>query len=236
MDEQLRENICDLNFPKIYLDNHEIKHLLGNRISRELCMLILGDTYFRCRKRRQSLRAARKIFIYTFITLAGGSQPHRTSWSHVHSPRLCYEDCSRCIYTKAVNRVAEYPNIQRASANAEHVEEILNDTYLLLAQFDNIIGMSALHVYHSALSFAPPSTRLHRTYSSRFPNRIIVTGGVQQHWRLYHSHLTALDLLRDRGTTPWDRGMELQVASSVPWMLSLTGVHLPQCRVGYPYP
>ena len=33
----------------------------------------------RCRKRRQSLRTARNIFIYTFITLAGGSQPHRTS-------------------------------------------------------------------------------------------------------------------------------------------------------------
>ena len=36
MDEQLRENICDLKFPEKYLDNHEIQHLLGDRISREL--------------------------------------------------------------------------------------------------------------------------------------------------------------------------------------------------------
>ena len=80
----------------------------------------------------------------------------------------------------AVNRASEY--LQRAGVNAEDVEEILNDAYRLLAQFCNIIRSSALHVYHSALSFAPPGTRLCRTYSSRFPNRIIVTGGVQQHW------------------------------------------------------
>ena len=36
MDEQLRENICDLKFPEKYLDNHEIQHLMGDRISREL--------------------------------------------------------------------------------------------------------------------------------------------------------------------------------------------------------
>ena len=81
-----------------------------------------------------------------------------------------------------MNRASEWPNIQRTNVNAEHVEEILNDTYLLLAQFDNIIETSALHVYHSALSFAPSSTRLHRTYSSRFPNRIIASPGVQRHW------------------------------------------------------
>ena len=36
MDEQLRANICDLKFPERYLDNHEIQHLLGDRISPEL--------------------------------------------------------------------------------------------------------------------------------------------------------------------------------------------------------
>ena len=36
MDEQLRANICDLKFPEMYLDNHEIQHLLGDRISSEL--------------------------------------------------------------------------------------------------------------------------------------------------------------------------------------------------------
>ena len=83
---------------------------------------------------------------------------------------------------KAMNRASEYLNIQRASVNVENVEEILNDTYRLLAQFYNIIRSSALHIYHSALSFAPSGTRLYRTYSSKFPNRIIVTRGVRQHW------------------------------------------------------
>ena len=36
MDEQLRANICDLNFPEKYLDNHEIQHLLDDCISPEL--------------------------------------------------------------------------------------------------------------------------------------------------------------------------------------------------------
>ena len=36
MDEQLRENICDLKFPEKYMDNHEIQHLLDDRISGEL--------------------------------------------------------------------------------------------------------------------------------------------------------------------------------------------------------
>ena len=33
MDEQLRANICDLKFPEMYLDNHEIQHFLDDRIS-----------------------------------------------------------------------------------------------------------------------------------------------------------------------------------------------------------
>ena len=36
MEEQLRANICDLNFPEKYLDNDKIQHLVGGRISREL--------------------------------------------------------------------------------------------------------------------------------------------------------------------------------------------------------
>ena len=64
------------------------------------------------------------------------------------------------MYLHKISQMAEYPNIQPTSVNAKHVEEILNDAYQLLARFDNIIGMSALHVYHSALSFAPPSTCL----------------------------------------------------------------------------
>ena len=115
---------------------------------------------------------------------------------------------------EAVNRVSECPNLQCASENAKDVEEILNDTYRLLAQFYNIIGSSALHVYHSALSFAPSGTRLYRTYSSRFPKRIIVSGGVQEHWSplvaVLSGHLeiikvisfspTVHDLLQDRKT------------------------------------
>ena len=84
---------------------------------------------------------------------------------------------------KAVSRASEYRNIQRASVNnAENVEEILNDAFRLLAQFYYIIGSSALHVYHSVLSFTPSNTCLYRTYSSKFPNRIIVTGRVQRRW------------------------------------------------------
>ena len=36
MDEQLRENICDLKYPERYFDNNKIQHLVGGRISREL--------------------------------------------------------------------------------------------------------------------------------------------------------------------------------------------------------
>ena len=36
MDEQLHPNICDLKFPERYLNNHEIQHLLKDRISPEL--------------------------------------------------------------------------------------------------------------------------------------------------------------------------------------------------------
>ena len=36
MDEQLRENICDLKYPERYFDNDKIQHLVGGRISREL--------------------------------------------------------------------------------------------------------------------------------------------------------------------------------------------------------
>ena len=36
MDEQLRENICDLKYPERYFDNDKIQHLVGGRISRKL--------------------------------------------------------------------------------------------------------------------------------------------------------------------------------------------------------
>ena len=66
MDEQLRENICDLKFQEKYLDNDKIQHLLSNRISVELQYACIFST----QKRRQSLQTARKIFIYAFIALA----------------------------------------------------------------------------------------------------------------------------------------------------------------------
>ena len=81
-----------------------------------------------------------------------------------------------------VNTVPEYSHIQCVSENAEHVEEMLNDTYRLLSWFHSIIGPSALHDYHSALTFTPPGTHLYQTYSCKFPNRMIATQGVQQHW------------------------------------------------------
>ena len=63
-----------------------------------------------------------------------------------------------------------------------HIEEILNDAYWLLSMFYSIIRSSALHVYHMALSFTPPDTHLHQTYSRKFPNWIIVMQGIPQHW------------------------------------------------------
>ena len=81
-----------------------------------------------------------------------------------------------------MNRVSEYPHIQRTSENYKHTEEILNDAYQLLSRFYSIIRLSALHVYHSAWNFTPFGTRLHQTYSSGFSNRIIARQGVPQHW------------------------------------------------------
>ena len=96
-------------------------------------------------------------------------------------------------------RVSEYPHLQRASENYQHVEEILNDGYRLLSWFYNIIRSSALHVYHSALTFTPLGTRLHQTYSSRFPNRIVARQGVPQHWShlvaILHEHSSSVNVL-----------------------------------------
>ena len=96
-------------------------------------------------------------------------------------------------------RVSEYPHLQRASENYQHVEEILNDGYRLLSWFYNIIRLSALHVYHSALTFTPLGTRLHQTYSSRFPNRIVARQGVPQHGShlvaILHEHSSSVNIL-----------------------------------------
>ena len=96
-------------------------------------------------------------------------------------------------------RVSEYPHLQRASENYQHVEEILNDGYRLLSWFYNIIRLSALHVYHSALTFTPLGTCLHQMYSSRFPNRIVVRQGVPQHWShlvaILHEHSSSVNVL-----------------------------------------
>ena len=96
-------------------------------------------------------------------------------------------------------RVSEYPHLQRASENYQHVEEILNDGYRLLSWFYSIIRSSALHVYHSALTFTPLGTRLHQTYSSRFPSRIVGRQGVPQHWShlvaILHEHSSSVNVL-----------------------------------------
>ena len=95
--------------------------------------------------------------------------------------------------------MSEYPHLQCASENYQHIEEILNDGYRLLSWFYSIIRSSALHVYHSALTFTPLSTRLHQTYSSRFPNRIIARQGVPQHWSplvaVPHGHSRSVNVL-----------------------------------------
>ena len=98
-----------------------------------------------------------------------------------------------------VIRVSEYPHLQHASENYQHIEEFLNDTYRLLSQFYSIIRSSAIHVYHSALNFIPLDTCLHQTYSSRFPNRIIARQGVPQHWSplvaVPHGHSRSVNVL-----------------------------------------
>ena len=98
-----------------------------------------------------------------------------------------------------VNIVSEYSHIQRASENSKDIDKILSDAYRLLSRFYSIIRSSALHVYHSALNFTPLGTRLHQTYSGRFPNRIIARQGVPQHWSslvaILHGHSDSVDVL-----------------------------------------
>ena len=68
MDEQLRENICDLNFPKIYLDNHKIQHLLGDRTSRELQYAFLHwETHIFVAEKDDNLSALLEIFLFTHL-------------------------------------------------------------------------------------------------------------------------------------------------------------------------
>ena len=98
-----------------------------------------------------------------------------------------------------VIKVSEYPHLQHASENYQHIEEILNDTYRLLSQFYSIIRSSAIHVYLSALNFTPLDTCLHQTYSSRFPSRIVGRQGVPQHWShlvaILHEHSSSVNVL-----------------------------------------
>ena len=68
MDEQLRENICGLNFPKIYLDNHKIQHLLGDRTSRELQYAFLHwETHIFVAEKDDNLSALLERFLFTHL-------------------------------------------------------------------------------------------------------------------------------------------------------------------------
>ena len=140
-----------------------------------------------------------------------------------------------------VNRASKYSHIQHASKNTEHVKEPLNDTYRLLSQFHSTIGSSALHVYHSTLSFTPPGTRLYQTYSSRFPNRIMATQGVQRHWSqlvaVLHGHSERVGALSyspdgsrlalgsdDRTVRLWDGATGVPIATLKGHSLSVTSL------------
>ena len=183
MEEQLRANICDLKFPEQYLDNDKIQRHPKDRISPELRYACLHwAAHLFSAEKDGDISALLERFSFT----------HLLHWlevlsliRHLEVGHMALDYAMRFTvggFTRTVNKVSEHPHIQRASENSKHVEEILDDTYRLLSRFYGIIGSSALHVYHSALSFTPPGTRLYQTYSSRFPNRIIVRQGVERHW------------------------------------------------------
>ena len=183
MDEQLCANICGLKFPEKYLDNNEIQHLLSDRISRELQYACLHwATHLFSAEKDDDLFARLEKFSFTHLLhwLEVLSLIGRLEVGYIaldHAKRFAVGG-----FTRTHQTVSDYFHIQRTSENSKHVEEILNDTYRLLSRFHGIIRSSAQHVYHSALSFTPPDTRLHQTYSSSFPNRITVTQGIPRYW------------------------------------------------------
>ena len=68
MDEQLRENICDLGFPEKYLDNTKIRHLVGVRISSELRYACLHWVTHLCNAERgDNLSTLLETFSFTHL-------------------------------------------------------------------------------------------------------------------------------------------------------------------------
>lgn len=56
------------------------------------------------------------------------------------------------------------------------------DARTFLRSFGKIIAMSAPHIYVSALSFAPTSSEVYKTYAPKFPPTLCFKQGQLDHW------------------------------------------------------
>src|ERR1700691_2116838 len=71
----------------------------------------------------------------------------------------------------------------KASRNvSKQFGTLLDDGCRFLPRFYKIIEQSALHIYHSALTFTPPETKLFQLYGHKMTNRIHVISGVEKSW------------------------------------------------------
>ncbi len=60
--------------------------------------------------------------------------------------------------------------------------ELLQDAIRFVGRFGSILNKSAIHVYFSALPFAPQGTTLYRVYSARYRDIPHVTQGYPESW------------------------------------------------------
>lgn len=68
---------------------------------------------------------------------------------------------------------------------------VVTDGLTFLRSFGNVIATSAPHIYVSALSFAPKSSKIRRIYSSIYPPTLNFKQGQLDHWPALEMFITS---------------------------------------------
>ncbi len=114
--------------------------------------------------------------------------------------------------------------------------EILQDAIRFVGRFGSILNKSAIHVYFSALPFAPQGTTLYRVYSARYRDIPHVTQGYPESWP--DELCTVRNLGGNDGTPRYlsfsadSSRLGLSTPTHVVTASPVTGVQTGRCRFG----